>query len=51
MTFTALYISIVFNGTHNKLNHKKIVFFFQLAMDQMITFNTLLDSEKKTLPD
>jgi hypothetical protein len=25
--------------------------FFQLAMNQMITFNTSLDSEKKTLPD
>jgi hypothetical protein len=26
-------------------------FFFQLAMNQMITFNTSLDPEKKTLPD
>jgi hypothetical protein len=26
-------------------------FFFQLATNQMITFNTSLDSEKKTLPD
>jgi hypothetical protein len=29
----------------------KNCFFFQSAMDQTITFNTLLDSEKKTLPD
>jgi hypothetical protein len=35
-----------------KLNHKKMFcFFFQLAMNQMITFNTSLDPEKKTLPD
>jgi hypothetical protein len=26
-------------------------YFFQLAMNQMITFNTSLDSGKKTLPD
>jgi hypothetical protein len=28
---------------HNKLNHKKMFFFFQLAMNQTITFNTSLD--------
>jgi hypothetical protein len=27
------------------------ILFFYLAMDQMITFNTSLHSEKKTLPD
>jgi hypothetical protein len=26
-------------------------FFFQLAMNQMITFDTSLDPEKKNLPD
>jgi hypothetical protein len=37
---------------HNKLNHGKMFyFFFQLAMNQMITFDTSLDPEKKTLPD
>jgi hypothetical protein len=52
MTFTALCIPILFHGTlkifHNKLNHKFFFnFFFQLSMDQMITFNISLDSEKK----
>jgi hypothetical protein len=28
-----------------------LVYFFQSAMDQTITFNTSLDSEKKTLSD
>jgi hypothetical protein len=28
-----------------------MVFFFQLAMNQMITFNTSLDPEEETLPD
>jgi hypothetical protein len=55
MTFIVLCIPIVFHGTlkifYNKLNHKKMFFFFQLAMNQMITFNTSLDPEKKTFPD
>jgi hypothetical protein len=54
MTFIVLCIPIVFQSTtfYNKLNQKKrVLFFFQLAMNQMITFNTSLDSEKKTLPD
>jgi hypothetical protein len=32
-----------------KKNHN--YFFFQVAIDQMITFNTSLYSEKKNLPD
>jgi hypothetical protein len=34
---------------YKKLNQKKKCFFFHLAMNQMITFNTSLDSEKKNL--
>jgi hypothetical protein len=37
--------------SHKKFHFKIVLFFFQLAIEQMITFNTSLDSEKKTLPD
>jgi hypothetical protein len=52
MIFIVLSIPIVFHGTLKNfiisLNHKKkIYFFFQSAMNQTITFNTSLDSEKK----
>jgi hypothetical protein len=56
MTFMVLCIPIVFYGTLKNfiisLTTKKcFIFFFQLAMNQMITFDTSLDPEKKNLPD
>jgi hypothetical protein len=55
MTFIVLCIPIVFHGTLKNFiiswTTKKCFIFFQLAMNQMITFNTSLDPEKKTLPD
>jgi hypothetical protein len=54
MTFIVLCIAIVFHGTLKNFisrTTKKKYIFFQLAMNQMITFNTSLDPEKNTLPD
>jgi hypothetical protein len=55
MTFIVLCIPIVFHSTLKNFiisrSTKNVFFFFQLAMNQMITFNASLDSEKKTLPD
>jgi hypothetical protein len=51
MTFIVLCIPIVFHGTLKNFTTKNCFIFFQLAMNQMITFNTSLGSEKKTLPD
>jgi hypothetical protein len=54
MTYIVLCIPIVFHDTLKNFiiaEPQKNVFFFQLAMNQMRTFNTSLDPEKKTLPD
>jgi hypothetical protein len=46
MTFIVLCIPIVFHGSLKNFiaePQKNVLFFFQLAMNQMITFNTSLD--------
>jgi hypothetical protein len=53
LTFVAICIPIVFHGTLENFiitepQLKIVLFFSQSAMNQTITFNTSLDSEKKT---
>jgi hypothetical protein len=56
LTFVAICIPIVFHGTLENFiiswtTIKNCFIFFQSAMDQAMTLNTSLDSEKKTLLD